>query len=45
MPMLGKGFAASDVLSLGGMFYFFLANGLYGVLLGVVYGRFLIERR
>lgn len=44
MPMLGKGFAASDILTLGGMLYFFFANGLYGVVLGVVYGRFLIER-
>lgn len=45
MPMLGKGFAASDILTLSGMLYFFFANGLYGVLLGVVYGRLFRERQ
>jgi hypothetical protein len=37
MPLLGKGFAAHDALTVGGMVYFFFANGLYGVLVGVLY--------
>lgn len=37
MPMLGRGFAGADALTLGGMAYFFFANGVYGVLVGALY--------
>jgi hypothetical protein len=43
MPLLGKGFAASHALTPRGMAYFFVANGVYGVLLGLLYERFAIQ--
>ncbi len=41
MPLLGKGFAASHSLTLLGMMYFFVANGTYAVLLGLLYEKFM----
>jgi len=40
LPMLGKGFAGSGVLGIVGLTYFFIANGVYGVLLGYLYEKF-----
>ena len=40
LPLLGKGFAASNALNLVGMTYFFVANGIYGILLGFLYEKF-----
>ncbi|KEQ18830.1 hypothetical protein [Endozoicomonas numazuensis] len=37
LPLLGKGFAGSEVLDSVGLIYFFVANGVYGVLLGFLY--------
>jgi uncharacterized membrane protein YagU involved in acid resistance len=37
LPLLGKGFAGSNVLDGVGLVYFFIANGVYGVLLGHLY--------
>ena len=44
LPLLGKGFAGSDVLDITGIIYFFIANGLYGVVLGYLYERCTIKR-
>jgi hypothetical protein len=43
MPLLGNGFAAMNTLSPGGMVWFFVANTLFGILLGHWYER-LIDR-
>ncbi len=40
LPLLGKGFAAANALTLLGMTYFFIANGIYGILLGCLYEKF-----
>lgn len=37
LPLLGKGFAGSNVLDGVGLVYFFIANGVYGVLLGYLF--------
>jgi len=37
LPMLGKGFAGSGVLNIVGLVYFFIANGVYGIMLGYLY--------
>ena len=37
MPLLGKGFAASNVLNITGMIYFFIANAFYGIIVGFLY--------
>ncbi len=41
MPLLGKGFAASYALTLGGVTYFFFGNAIYGICLGVLYEKFM----
>ncbi|MGD9809240.1 MAG: hypothetical protein AB7E76_00070 [Deferribacterales bacterium] len=40
LPMLGNGFAGSRVIGLVGITYFFIANGVFGILLGYLYERF-----
>ena len=40
MPLLGKGFAASNVLNITGMLYFFTANAFYGIIVGFLYEKF-----
>lgn len=44
LPLLGKGFAGSHVLNAVGLVYFFIANGVYGVLLGYMYERLTLRR-
>jgi hypothetical protein len=37
LPLLGQGFMGIHQLSAAGMIYFFIANWIFGVLLGIVY--------
>ena len=43
MPLLGKGFAASNVLNITGMIYFFIANAFYGIIVGFLYENNLVN--
>jgi len=44
LPLLGEGFAGSDKLNTTGIIYFFISNGLYGVVLGYLYERCTTKR-
>lgn len=45
MPLVGNGFAGYHVLPLVGIAWFFVANAVYGALLGFCYGRFRLLSR